>query len=347
MTPLPHAWGSPPARGRLRVTPEDFEVDELLGFAPDGAGAHLLLKVEKRGANSGWVAAALARAGQIATREVGFSGHKDRNAVTRQYYSLPASARAPAGGWAGFAGEGFRVLEATPHGRKLKVGTHRANRFRILIRDLVADTGPLDDRLRQIEREGVPNYFGPQRFGRNGANLRAARTWAQSGRAPTERATRGFALSAARSLMFNTVLAHRVSDGTWNCLLAGDAAVLDGRRSFFAVTAVDEPLRARCLALDVHPSGPLHGRGESPVAAAVAAAEREHAAEESELVRLLDLNGLTHERRSLRVAVRALAWRLGPGTIELDFELPRGAFATAVLHELLENAWDADERGED
>jgi len=347
VTALPLAWGPPPARGRIRVTPEDFVVDELLGFAPDGAGAHLLLRVEKRGANSGWVAAALARAGQVATRDVGLSGHKDRNAVTRQYYSLPASARAPAGGWAGFAGDGFRVLETAPHGRKLRVGTHRANRFRILIRELSGDAGAIVDRLRAIERGGVPSYFGPQRFGRDEANLRAARAWAVGGRPPRERATRGFALSAARSVMFNTLLARRVRDGTWNCLVAGDAAMLDGRRSFFSVTTLDEPLRARCLALDVHPSGPLHGRGEPPVTAAVADAERECAAEEPDLARLLDAHGLRHERRSLRVAVRSLAWRLEPPTFELEFELPRGAFATAVLHELLENAWDADERGED
>ena len=114
---------------------------------PDGSGAHLLLHVEKRGANSGWVAAALARTAQVASREVGLSGHKDRDAVTRQYYSLPESARAPAGGWTGFEGEGFRVLEATPHGRKLRTGTHRANRFRIAIRDVSGDPEAIAQRL--------------------------------------------------------------------------------------------------------------------------------------------------------------------------------------------------------
>jgi tRNA pseudouridine13 synthase len=347
VTALPLAWGCPPARGRIRVTPEDFAVDELLGFAPDGAGAHLLLRVEKRGANSGWVAAALARAGEVAVRDVGFSGHKDRNALTRQHYSLPASARVPAGGWAGFSGDGFRVLEASPHGRKLKVGTHRANRFRVVIRELAGDTEALVDRLAAIGRGGVPNYFGPQRFGRDDANLHAARAWAAGGPPPRERAARGFALSAARSLLFNTVLARRIRDGTWNDLVVGDAAILDGRRSFFAVTTIDEPLRSRCLALDVHPSGPLHGRGEAPVASDVANAERECAEQEPDLVRLLQVNGLVHERRSLRVAVRSLVWRLEAETVELEFELPRGAFATAVLHELLENAWDTDERGDE
>ena len=347
MNELPLAWGPPPALGRIRVTPEDFRVEELLGFAPDGSGAHLLLHVEKRGANSGWVAAALARAAQVATRDVGMSGYKDRDAVTRQYYSLPASAAVPAGGWTGFEGEGFRVLEATPHGRKLRTGTHRANRFRIAIRGVSGDAEAIVRRLQDIERGGVPNYFGPQRFGRDGANLRVAHAWAGGGSAPRVRADRSFALSAARSSLFNAVLARRVREGSWQRLLTGDAAMLDGRRSWFRVDTVDETLQSRCQALDLHPSGPLHGRGESPVAAAVAELEQQLAAQDAALTRLLESQGLEHERRSLRVPVRPLTWQLDPGTIELVFELPRGAFATAVLHELLADAWDPAERGED
>ena len=347
MDELPLAWGPPPARGRIRVAPEDFRVEELLGFAPDGAGAHLLLHVEKRGANSGWVAAVLARVAQVASRDVGASGHKDRDAVTRQYYSLPAAARAPAGGWAGFEGEGFRVLEATAHGRKLRTGSHRANRFRLVIREVAGDHDAIVQRLRQIAAGGVPNYFGPQRFGRGGANLRTARAWADGGSAPRERTARSFALSAARSWLYNAVLARRVQAGSWDRLLPGDAAILDGRRSWFCVSSVDETLRARCLALDLHPSGPLHGRGDSPVTVAVAELEQQTAAEEGALIGLLESQGLVHERRSLRVPVRSLSWRIEPGTVELEFELPRGAFATAVLHELLADAWDASERGEE
>jgi len=327
--------------------PEDFLVEELLGFAPDGSGAHLLLHVEKRGANSGWVAAALARTAQVAPREVGLSGHKDRHAVTRQYYSLPESARVPAGGWTGFEGEGFRVLETTPHGRKLRTGTHRANRFRIAIRDVSGNPEAIAQRLGDIERGGVPNYFGPQRFGRDGANLRVARAWAEAGSSPRERAARSFALSAARSWLFNAVLARRVQDRSWDRLLPGDAAMLDGRRSWFRVTDVDETLQARCRALDLHPSGPLHGRGELPVTGAAAEIEQQLAEQEATLRGLLESQRLEHERRSLRVAVSSMSWRVEPCTIELAFELPRGAFATAVLHELLEDAWDPAERGED
>jgi tRNA pseudouridine13 synthase len=135
------------------------------------------------------------------------------------------------------------------------------------------------------------------------------------------------------------VLARRVSDGVWNRLLPGDVANLDGRRSFFRVDDVDATLAARCAALDVHPSGPLHGRGESPADREAAAIEQAVLGAEASLAALLETEGLAQERRSLRVAVRSLAWQLRPGEIELVFELPRGAFATAVLHELLADTW--------
>jgi tRNA pseudouridine13 synthase len=346
-TALPLAWGLPPARGRTRVELEDFEVDELLGFRPDGTGSHLLLLVEKRGANTGWVASELARAAGIASREVGFSGHKDRAAVARQHYTLPASAVVPGAGWTGFEGEGFRVLEVCPHGRKLRIGSHRSNRFRIRIRDLEGDADAISRRIEAIARGGVPNYFGPQRFGRGGANLALARHWADGGPPPRDRRARGFALSAARGELFNTLLAHRVERGDWRRLLPGDVAMLDGARSWFPIAAVDETLIARCEALDLHPTGPLHGRGESSAAAAVAVLEREVVQSEPGLVALLESQGLAQERRSLRLPVRALTWCITDVGLTLTFELPRGAFATAVLHELLADAWDEHERGED
>jgi tRNA pseudouridine13 synthase len=344
---LPLAWGPPPARGAIRLEPEDFEVDELLGFRADGEGSHLLLLVEKRLANTGWVASELARAAGMASRDVGFSGHKDRVAVTRQHFSLPASAATPGAGWVGFEGEGFRVLAVASHGRKLRIGSHRSNRFRIRVRDLEGDAVAISRRLEEIARGGVPNYFGPQRFGHGGANLRSARDWADGGPPPRNRGARGFALSAARSRLFNLLLASRVERGDWGRLQPGDAAMLDGRRSWFPVATVDATLVARGTALDLHPSGPMHGRGEPPVTGAIAALEREAAEAEPRLVALLASQGLSHERRSLRVPVRSLTSRFTDGGLEIGFELPRGAYATAVLHELLEDAWDERESGED
>lgn len=347
MNGLPRAWGPAPARGRIREIPEDFGVDEVLGFEPDGRSGHLLLLVEKRGANTAWVAGALAGIAAVSPRDVGYSGHKDRDAVTRQYYSLPASAREPPNGWAACQGEGFRVLSAAPHGRKLRIGSHRANRFRLAIRGCSGEPEAIEQRLLAIGRGGVPNYFGPQRFGRDGSNLRAAHAWASGGSPPPRRTARGFALSAGRSELFNRLLALRVARGDWNQLLPGDAAMLDGRRSFFPVTTVDATLTERCAALDLHPSGPLYGRGESPVRDEALALEAGVRDAEPALCALLESQGLEQERRALRLPVRGLSWRHDGDVFELEFELSRGAFATAVLHELLEDAWDGGERGED
>jgi len=344
---LPTAHGRPPATGRIRVEPEDFQVEELLGFEPDGAGGHVLLAVEKRGANTGWVAAQLARTAGVHPRDVGYSGQKDRHAVTRQSFSLPWPASGPVEPCLAFSGEGFRVLAARRHGRKLRPGSHRGNRFVIRVRDIVGEPADVDARMLQLAEAGVPNYFGPQRFGREGANLARARDWAGGDVAPRDRAQRSFALSAARGALFNGVLAERVRRGDWNQLLPGEAVILDGRRSFFPADAIDDALRERCRTLDVHPSGPLWGRNASPASGAALGIEQGVMASEPGLSALLEAAGLEHERRSLRLPVRGLEWQIGDGTLTLAFELPRGTFATAVLHEVLRDAWDAAEGGED
>ncbi len=343
----PTAHGAPPATGRIRVEPEDFRVEEILGFAADGAGAHVLLTVEKRDANTGWVAGQLARQAGIAVRDVGYSGHKDRRAVTVQAYSLPWPVDRPLDALRELAGEGYRVLDAARHGRKLRPGSHRANRFALLIRDLRGERDAIEQCLRRIAAEGVPNYFGPQRFGRDGSNLRRAREWSMGGRAPRDRTERTFALSAARSHLFNEVLAARVQRDDWRRPLPGEAVILDGKRSFFAAPEVDDALLVRAATLDVHPSGPLPGRGASPATGEALAVEGRALLSEPALTDLLRAQGLEHERRSLRLPVRDCAWTFEEDRLSLGFALARGAFATAVLHELLADAWDAGEGGED
>jgi tRNA pseudouridine13 synthase len=344
---LATAHGPPPLVGRIRAEPEDFQVEELLGFEPDGAGSHALLCVEKRGANTGWVAAQLARAAGVQARDVGYSGQKDRRAVVRQAFSLPWAQSAALEACLGFAGEGYRVLSAARHGRKLRPGSHRGNRFAIRIREPRGDGAAVDARLGAMAAAGVPNYFGPQRFGRDFGNLVRARAWAQGGGAPRDRLQRGFALSAARSELFNRCVAERVRRGDWNRLLPGEAVMLDGRRSFFRAPEIDALLEERCSRLDVHPSGPMWGSGESPATGEARAVEDAVVGSEPALRLLLESQGLEHERRSLRLPVRSLSWRREGDALVLEFELPRGSFATAVLHELVRDAWDPEEGGED
>ena len=336
----PRALGLTLEPALLRATAEDFVVEEDLGFAPSGSGQHLLLRVRKREANTAWVARSLARVAGCREFEVGYAGLKDRRAVAVQWFSVPRSARVA--DWSAVRGEGFEVLEAHPHARKLPRGALAGNRFAVRAR-IGSGAGPalaarLGPRLAQLTARGVPNYFGPQRFGRDGANL--ARPPGSGG--GLRREQRGFVLSAARSALFNAVLAARVADGSWEGLLPGELAVLEGRGSIFAVPDPDAQLAARCARLEIHPTGPMWGAGEPATHSQVRALEAAVAAGLAEEAELCAGAGMRQERRSLRLRVHELGCEDEPGAVWLRFRLGRGCFATAVLRELFTDAADTD-----
>lgn len=336
---LPCAHGGPAGSARLRALPEDFVVREWLGFDADGEGDHLLLKVRKRGANTMWVAKQLARIGKIHPRDVGFAGLKDRDAVAEQAFTVPGRSAVP--NWLGVTGDGFEVISAERTRRKLKRGALKGNDFEIVLREFSGDTTLLEQRLQALSTAGVPNYFGPQRFGHNGSNVSTAIAWFEGGPAP-ERMDRGFALSAARSVIFNAVLAERVNAGSWNQLLDGDVVNLNGSGSFFPAETIDDTLRDRCQRLDVHPTGPMW-HGDSLLSkGAPAMLETETAQRYAVLAAGLSKARLEPERRPLRVPVRELKWRIEGADVHLQFRLQRGSFATAVLHELISNAFQAE-----
>jgi tRNA pseudouridine13 synthase len=329
----PRAHGSPPASGLLRVEPEDFLVEEELGFAAAGNGAHLLLRVRKRNANTRWVAAELARLTGCRTADVGYAGLKDRRAVVVQWYSVPRPRQAVA--WQELRTADFEVLEAHPHTRKLPRGALAGNRFAVRIRvrggDGAALAARLAPRLATIATRGVPNYFGAQRFGREGGNLQQLGALQ---RLPALQ--RGFALSAARSLIFNALLAARVTDGSWERLRVGDVANLEGRGSLFRVEALDEELIERCQRLEIHPTGPLWGERSPPSAAEVLQLETAVAARYPEAASACVTARMAQERRSLRLAVHELRCETEAQAVQVHFRLGRGSFATAVLSELIE-----------
>ena len=338
------AHGPVAIAARIRSVPEDFRVEEVLGFTADGEGPHLLLTVEKRGANTRWVADQLARFAGVSAREVGFAGMKDRHALTVQHFTLPLDRR-PEPDWSAAANDSFRVLKAERHRRKLKTGALEGNRFRLVLRDATGDTAVLARRLEAIKARGVPNYFGMQRFGRGAANIAKAEAMLSGRLAIRDRTLRGLLISTARSVIFNALLSERVRAGNWDELLPGETLMLDGSHSVFRAPQPDAELQARIESGDLHPTGPLWGRGESMTTGVVHDLEEQAAARHAALARGLVEEGVESARRALRLPVRELTWQGAPEGLILEFFLPAGAYATTVLRELVncEEVSDAHE----
>ncbi len=329
------ALGPYSASGVMRCKSEDFQVEEVLGFEPDGEGEHILLWVEKTDCNTAWVAGQIARLAEVQRRDLGYSGLKDRWAVTRQYFSLPGGALS-CDEWLALETQGFKVLAATAHRRKLRRGTHRGNKFRLVIRQLEGDREALKTRLQRVAKGGVPNFFGDQRFGRDMGNLGLAQRVLSDPRRRWHRNDREFAFSAARSALFNEVLARRIREGNWNTALPGELLMLAGSRSLFVAETVDEEILGRLASRDVGPTGPMPGEsGMQPVGEALAL-EQEVLAAYSAWVDGLCASRVKADRRRLVLDVAEMSWAFSDDSLELAFTLPSGCFATAVLRELLD-----------
>lgn len=312
----PRAHGTPVFSARLRAVVQDFQVTEQLGWEFSGDGEHDYLWIEKTAANTEWVARQLASYAGVPARDIGYAGLKDRHAVTWQWFSIP---RWNAPVWDGLDVEGVCVVDVQRHLRKLRRGAHRANAFRIVLRcEAAADADAIANRIALIGNQGVPNYFGEQRFGRDGGNLQLANDWAAGKRMPYHQ--RSLAISTIRSFLFNEALAVRVQERTWNQFVAGDLANLNGTGSVFEVPEIDDDLRRRCDEMDLHPAGILAGEGANIEPAVWQAA--------------LDKRRVEPGSRSFRLPVHDLTSEVYATAVVLSFTLDRGAFATSVLREL-------------
>ncbi len=332
----PHALGRPQARALIRSELEDFQVDEQLRFQPEGKGEHLLLHLRKRNTNTEWLARQLAEFAGVPYRDVSYAGLKDRHAVTSQWFSvrLPETQDLD---WNRLQSDQIQLLQAVRHRRKLRRGALAQNRFCLRLRELDADTDEIEQRLQQISNQGIPNYFGEQRFGHDGNNLLMANRLFRGELKKVTRHKRSIYLSAARSYLFNLILAQRVEQGNWNQAMPGEILLLDGSRSHFLVEEVDATILQRVTELDIHPSGPLWGKGGAQVTGAVGKLEQAQFLRHQEWLDGLNRFGLSHDRRALRARVIDLSWNwLVDGDLELKFGLNPGSYATMVLREIVE-----------
>jgi tRNA pseudouridine13 synthase len=365
---LPQPMKPPIKQALYKAKPEDFVVNERLEVDFTGEGEHLWLHIKKSGINTAYLAKLLSEWADIPLRDVGYSGLKDRQALTTQWFSLrlpkkqkPDSDFAPVDIK---EHETVKIIAEHWHNKKLNRGTHNANQFVITLRDIefakdqtLGDKSSVEQHLQTISKTGVPNYFGPQRFGFGGNNIREALNLfarplkstssakKKNKRKSAVREQNSMELSAARSLIFNQILAARVQDGSWNTGLNGEVFNLNGSGSIFASEHMDETLQARLASGDIHPTAVMWGAGNNKVAGDAAELENTVVQQDALLAALatgLEQREVKAQRRALRLPVEDLSWRWadkqdGEQTLVLSFTLTTGSFATSVLASVVEH----------
>ncbi len=335
-TPMPYLFSGPLGRARFKVVPEDFVVEELLGFEPSGVGEHCLVWVEKRDLDSNAAGARLADAVGLRRRMVSHCGLKDRHAVTRQWFSLHMPGKcSPVA--KDLESEGLRVLQITRNTRKLRRGIHQGNRFTIRLRDANFDAEVAATRWDLIVTKGVPNFFGEQRFGYEGRNVEKALAMFRGEFQPRDRLLRGLLLSAARSQLFNAVVTERLLGGIWDVPLAGEVFGFADNRTVLLPDRQwgDEARRFESGVVEI--TGPLWGIGDLQSTGEVLELERQVAANWKEIATGLEAFGLRQERRVMRLRPTHSSFKtIGCGDFQLTFDLPKGTYATTLLRELTE-----------
>lgn len=331
---LPRLLGEPLGRCLFKSVPEDFVVEEILGFEPSGEGEHCLVWVEKRDLDSNTAAARLADAMGIRHRLVSHCGLKDRQAVTRQWFSIHIPGQ-PSPEPEMLESEGLRVLRITRNTRKLRRGIHLGNRFIIRLRNPNFPAEAAKSRWQQIVERGVPNYFGSQRFGNEGRNVEKAIAMFNGKFRTGDRLLRGILVSAARSHIFNAVVAARMESGTWETPLAGEVYGFADNGTILLPEKHrgDEPERFAKGIVEL--TAPLWGCGELQSVEEVRSLEQTIAANFPEITVGLEEAGLRQERRVMRLRpVNPHLTALADGDLEISFDLPKGAYATTLLSEL-------------
>lgn len=346
-TDLPYLTADLPGTGGvLRAASDDFRVEEIPAYTPAGEGDHVFIWIEKRDLSTPQAAEHLARALGVRAQDVGWAGMKDRRAVTRQWLSLPPPCAPEAARALDLPG--VTVLEVARHRHKLRTGHLRGNRFTLRVRDTDVDADAAASRARAIldrlgQPPGSPNWFGAQRFGADGKNAELGRELltGSGARAPRGRQKRLY-VSALQSALFNDHLTRRLRDGLLARVIEGD--VLQKRESggLFVTDApdVDQP---RLEAGEIVPTGPMFGHRMRCPGPDTAASAREAEVLAAAGLSLADFDRAgklgAGTRRPMTVDIgRTTVTAAGERTIELSFALPSGAYATALLREVIKGS---------
>ncbi len=316
--------------GRVRATPEDFRVEEVPLYLPEGSGSHLYLRVEKRGLTTRDLVQALVRGG-VDESAIGVAGLKDKAAVTTQWLSLPKRDAAAVGELERL--DGVRVLDASYHRNKLGLGHLRGNRFEIRIRDVASDAVDVANAVFDaLATRGTANWFGPQRFGRFGGNAWDGVRVLRGERVPGGHRLRRFFVSALQSQLFNAMLAERIRRGWFALVVLGDWARKHDTGGTFLVND-PEAETPRASRLEISATLPLYGRKVK--VSGGDAGQVEQAVLDAYGLRWPQFGSRRGDRRTTRVVLHGTSARLAEDVLNVGFELPKGSYATAVLREIM------------
>ncbi len=337
----PKAYPDLNYKAELKSEPSHFHVSETLGFDFTGEGEHLYLYVEKVGQNTAWVAKQLAKWADVHSKHVSYAGLKDRQAITKQWFSIWLPGRADPD--SKLEVEGVNVLSTIRHKAKLQRGALQKNAFVIVLKNTVSHSGDalsevdrikIESRLTQIRDHGVPNYFGDQRFGRSGGNVEEAIKSLGNKRLKHDK--KSILLSSLRSYLFNQLLASRVTANTWEIPRAEEPVMLEGSRSWF-LNGSEENINERISAWDCHPTGMLFGDlSEQEQSSGHVKDEVTFFESWPDIAQVLKTQRLKAGRRSLRMRPKDLSWTWQSNDLTLTFELPPGQYATTFITELFD-----------
>ena len=332
MMDLAYLQKTPPKQtALLKAECADFVVKEQLGYDMSGDGEFVAVKVRKTDCNTLFVGEQLAKFAGISARNMSYAGLKDRKAVTEQWFSLQMPGQ-PTPDFNQFSLEGVEILDVTRHQRKIRIGSLQGNHFEILLHN-VEETDELKVRLDFLAKNGFPNYFTEQRFGRDGNNLTQALRWANGEIKVKDRNKRSFYLSAARSAMFNLIVSKRMELDLAQQILVGDVLQLNGSHSWFVVDESEDlvQLQQRLAQQDVLLTAPLIGEEEK------SAADFEHEifAQHQALFALMRKERMKAARRPILMHPQHFQWLFEPNGLRLQFTLPAGSYATALIRELV------------
>lgn len=333
---LHYLHDKPTVKGVYKQFDCDFGVKEDLGYEPDGEGEHVFVCVQKQNCNTLFVAEQLAKFASIPAKLVGYAGLKDRNAVTEQWFGLHIPGKVTPD-FSLFELEGCKILQVKRHSKKLRIGNLKGNFFSLTLRD-IDNRDELEARLSTILEKGVPNYFGEQRFGREGNNIEQAMLWAKGEINVKDRKKRSFYLSAARSAIFNGLVSERMAKKLHQTVLDGDILQLADRGSWFVAQAIElATLQQRLDNKELNITAPMLGDNGPQTQLDALALEQQYINDHwSEFLPLFKQERLETARRAILVRPKDLNWQWQDDTlIQVNFWLPSGSYATAVLKELI------------